>query len=247
MISMKKAYALLGLMLALTPAASWAQAPLEIVVGPRQGTAVPFLQGMAHTGGGNIGVSHPSPDTVIISMTGVAVAGGHICKNSVANFEFDLVQDFEVVVRDPKITKVKLLMAGRVIGLLRSQCCCNKTCGCRSGAADMCTAHASLAVGEAEVLAISMPPRSVAGGENLSINDHEGPVAVPVEPGKYTLHQVFGISAAHGKTPLICKTVSAEFGPAPALDPNWISRKEPFHGADKSSFGFQILLKIVPE
>jgi hypothetical protein len=68
-----------------------------------------------------------------------------------------------------------------------------------------------------------------------------------VVAGKYTLHQLFGITAAHSRSLLPCKAASAEFAPDPALDPLWISYWEPFHGANKKDFGFQITLKVAPE
>jgi len=43
-----------------------------------------------------------------------------------------------------------------------------------------------------------------------------------------------------------CKAASAEFAPEQALDPLWISYWEPFHGAAKKDFGFQITLKVAP-
>jgi hypothetical protein len=87
----------------------------------------------------------------------------------------------------------------------------------------------------------------VACGENLSVNDREGPATAPIVPGKYTLHQVFGIAASHPRSLKFCKAASAEFAPDPALDPLWISYWEPFHGASKKDFGFQVTLKVAPE
>lgn len=89
--------------------------------------------------------------------------------------------------------------------------------------------------------------RSAACGEELSVYDRSGPFAVPVLPGKYTLHEVFGIRAAHGKMSLLCKGTSAEFAPDAALDAKWISSFEPFHGANKKNFGFQVIVKVVPD
>src|SRR5262249_39754278 len=56
----------------------------------RHGHAVPLRQGFTHTGGGNIDVAQPAPDTVVVTMTGVAVAGAHPCKDSSASLTFDL-------------------------------------------------------------------------------------------------------------------------------------------------------------
>jgi hypothetical protein len=46
---------------------------------------------------------------------------------------------------------------------------------------------------------------------------------------------------------LPCKAASAEFAPEPALDPLWISYWEPFHGAQKKDFGFQVTIKVSAE
>jgi hypothetical protein len=86
----------------------------------------------------------------------------------------------------------------------------------------------------------------VAGGENLSVNDHAGPFSVPIAPGKYCLRQTFVVSVLAHKC-LVGKGPSAEFAPEPAIDPLWISYREPFHGAIKKDFGFQILLKVAED
>ncbi|MFL6117642.1 MAG: hypothetical protein ACJ786_40765, partial [Catenulispora sp.] len=104
-----------------------------------------------------------------------------------------------------------------------------------------------LTAGSGEVLSITVPPHGVAGGENLSVNDHEGPCTVPIGAGKYTLRQTFAITAAAQKSLLPCKAPSAEFAPDPALDPLWISYKEPFHGAAKKDFGFQVTIKVADD
>ena len=59
-------------------------------------------------------------------------------------------------------------------------------------------------------------------------------------------HQTFAVSAAHPQSLWCCKAASAEFAPDPALDPLWISYWEPFHGAIKKDFGFQVVLKVAP-
>jgi hypothetical protein len=94
---------------------------------------------------------------------------------------------------------------------------------------------------------VSLPGRSVAGGENLSVNDHVGPVTASVGAGKYLLHEAFGVQAAHPRKALPCKAASAEFAPDPALDPLWISAFEPFHGAAKKDFGFQVIVKVAAD
>jgi hypothetical protein len=221
-----------------------AQVPVPtILLYERHGHVVPNRQGCNHTGGGNIDVAQPTPDVVIVTMSGVAVAAAHPTKDSVASMQFQLDQCLELA--GPP--RCKLTMEARVIGLLRShaaKCSCLKG---NCGTAEVSMAHAALACDPAEIVAVSLEPHSVCCGENLSINDHTGPVTVVVSPGKYVLHQTFCIQAAHSRTVLPCKAASAEFAPDPALDPLWISYWEPFHGAIKKDFGFQVLLRIAPD
>src|SRR5438876_1093806 len=80
-------------------------APASIVLGPRHGHVVPYRAGFDHTGAGNIDVVQPTPDVVVVTMTGVAVAGGHPCKDSVATMNFDLDQCFELSFDSPKLKK----------------------------------------------------------------------------------------------------------------------------------------------
>src|SRR5947199_5697768 len=92
---------------------------VTIDLGPRQAQGVPTRSGFNHTGGGNIDVQQPSPDTLIINMTGVAVAGGCPGKDSVAAIAFDLCQEFEISAAKPEIKRAKITIEARVIGLLR--------------------------------------------------------------------------------------------------------------------------------
>ncbi|MFO0965825.1 MAG: hypothetical protein U0793_09615 [Gemmataceae bacterium] len=223
-------------------AAPAADPDVTIDLGPRKAEATPSRAGFSHTGGGNIYVKAGGPDSVTVTMTGVAVAGGHPLKASVAAILFDLTQDFEVKVAKPEIKRVEIALDARLTGLLRSH---------RGGgsAGITCPAHAVIVpwgVGGAALVEVGFPARSVAGGDNLSINDRVGPVTAIVPPGKFTLHQVFGVQAAHPKCVLPCKAASAEFAPDPALDPLWISAFEPFHGVDKKDFGFQVTIRVAP-
>src|SRR5262249_40611815 len=157
---------------------------VTIALGRRQATATPNRVGFTHTGAGNIDVQQPTPDAVVITMTGVAVAGGHPCQDSVAALTFDLLQDFEVTFAGKDATKAKLRLEARVIGLLRSH-------AKGGGAASItCPAEAVVApsplplsptmgergrgegrAGAPALAAVALPGRSVAAGENLSVND----------------------------------------------------------------------------
>lgn len=219
-----------------------APAAVQLLLGPGAGTATPYRTCCAHTGGGNVLVTQPAGDTIATSMTGVVVAKGHPLGDGVARYTFELTQDFEVVVADPKVPAAKLLMEARVVGLLRTPKCC---CGSGAGSASVSIpAHAVVRCGPRELLAVSLPPHCACCGESVSIYNREGPGSVLLGPGKYTLREEFGIEAIGKGLP--CKGPSAEFAPDGALDPRWISWYEPFHGAIKNSFGFQVILKAVP-
>jgi hypothetical protein len=212
--------------------------PVTITLNRREGRVNPYRQGFAHTGGGNIHGAQPAPDTVVIVMTGVAVAGAHPCKPSAAGIACDLEQCFEVAFERPEVKAAQLTVDGRVIGLLRSHR--------HGGTAEQGQACAAVTCGETALVSLCLPLHAVAGGDNLSVNCHDGPAVVPVTPGKYTLRQTFHVGAAHPRTALPCKAASAEFAPEPALDPLWISYWEPFHGAIKANFGFQVTLRVAP-
>jgi hypothetical protein len=220
--------------------ASAASPPASIILGARHAHVTPSRCGFTHTGGGNIDVAQPTSDVVVVTMTGVAVAGAHPCKDSLAAMSFDLSQSFEISFDSPKLKRAKLVLEGRVIGLLRSHEKGGGTAGEGPGCATILANDVSLAT-------LCVPQHSVSCGENLSLNDHEGPIEVPISAGKYTLVQSFVVSAAHPHSLRPCKAASAEFAPDPALDPLWISYWEPFHGAIKKDFGFQITIRVVED
>jgi hypothetical protein len=208
--------------------------PASFTLGPRHGHVTPTRSGRAHTGGGNIDVAQPSPDILIFTMTGAAVAYGSTCDAS-ASQNCDLEQEFQISFDNPKLKKAKLTLEGRVIGLLRTHG--------RNDTASYDNACAGVSIGPSPLVSVCIPAHAAVGGENLSVNDHSGPFSVPISPGKYCLRQTFVVSVLAHKC-LLCKGPSAEFAPDPAIDPLWISYHEPFHGAIKKDFGFQVVLKV---
>ena len=232
-----------GLLAALLPLSLVAQPPappgpkVGITLKSRHGHAVPHRSGCTHTGGGNIIVDQPKDYTVIITMAGIAVAAPHP-HGSAASMDFDLEQCFEIVFNDEKLKKAKLTLDALAVGLLRG----DKHGGC----AEMRVAAAAITAGSAPITNIALEPHSVCGCDNLAINDHVGPITVPVLAGDYNLHQTFSIAAQHNRC-IVGHASSAEFAPDPALDPLWISYWEPFHGAAKKDFGFKVIIKVEPE
>src|SRR3954469_24472846 len=89
----------------------------SITLKDRQALATPTRQGFTHTGGGTIDVAQPAPDTIVITMNGVAVAGPHPVKYSTSTLAFQLDQCFEIALDQPKIKRAKLTLEARAIGL----------------------------------------------------------------------------------------------------------------------------------
>ena len=209
---------------------------VTITLKERHGHATPENSGCTHTGGCNIDVQQPSPDTIVITMTGAAVATGGL-KGSTATVNFDLLQCFDLVFEKAEVKAAKITLEGRVIGVLRS--------GPKGGCASASDGGASITA-DTTLVSVAVPDHSVSGGENLSINDKGRSANAILTAGAYTLHQTWQVSASHPKA-LLGKAVSAEFAPDPAIDPLWLSYKEPFHGAAKKDFGFQITIKVAEE
>jgi hypothetical protein len=212
-----------------------------IKLGARCAKAVPVKGCCDHTGGGNIDVQQPTPDVLVITMTGAAVAAGSPVRGTVAGFDFDLSQCFNVSAEKPDVKAVKITMDARLVGALRSHKCCGKC-----STAEVSAAHAGVTCDHVEggdMVSIALPPHTAACGENVSINDKEGPICQIITPGCYTLHQGFHIQASHPKSVVPCKASAAEFADA-AIDPLWLSYKEPFRGVAKKDFGFQVIIKV---
>src|SRR5262249_19008020 len=137
-------------------AAEPAPAPaVTITLKERHGHGTPQRRGFTHTGAGNIDVQQPAADTVVITMTGVAVAGAHPCKDSSAAMSFDLDQCLEIAIADAKVKKAKITIEGRVIGLLRSQK--------GGGKSQQGPAHAGVSAGGVELVGLDLPSHCVTG------------------------------------------------------------------------------------
>jgi len=225
---------------ALAPVAAAADPVVSLVLGGRQAAGTPTRTGFSHTGGGNIDVAQPTPDAVVVTMTGVAVAGAHPRAGSSASMTFELEQGIEVVFHQPNMKRARLTIETRHVGLLRT----HEKGG---GAAAVGPGHATLDSGDAPVLTALAPARSASCGQNLSVNDCSGPVVAFVPACRLTLHQSWCVTATHPASVWPCKAASAEFAPEPALNPLWISHREPFRGAAKKDFGFQVTLRVEPD
>jgi hypothetical protein len=229
----------LSLLSAQPPVPTPPASKVGFILKDRHGHATPARTSSAHTGAGNTDVVQVRDDTVVITMTGVAVAGPYPRSGSSAMLSFDLNQEFEIAFADPKLKKARLIVEAQIVGLLRGDK--------HGGSAGACDGTATVvAVGGASIVSLAIEGHSVAGDENLAINDHKGPLSATVRAGEHHLFQTFRISAAHART-ILGKAASAEFAPDPALDPTWISVTEPFHGAAKKDFGFRVTLRVEPD
>jgi hypothetical protein len=235
--------AVLGLGLPLTLAAGPEKgtppAPaVSFLLRDRHGHVIPVRGGTTFSGGGLIDVQQPAPDTILILMTGAAVATDHPCRDSAAILNFQLEQCFDVVLEKPEAKAARLTIEGRVVGLLR---------GGRTGAASETVGCATVSRDGTCLTTLCVPDHAVAGHESLSINDHAGPVVVSVCPGSHTLQAGWQMSATHPKA-LLGKAASAEFAPEPALDPLWVGGpRDPFHGLGKKDFGLLLTLRLTED
>jgi len=206
--------------------------PVALRLTDRRAQVAPVRSGGTRTGGGNIDVRQPSPDVVVITLTGAAVATDHPL-GSAAVLSFQVEQGFEVVALKPAV-KAALAIEARVTGLLR---------GGKTGSASASGGWATVTCGGIELGSACLPDRCVAGA-NLTVNDQSGLPAAPVGPGPHTLAVRWQVSASHPKA-LLGKAASAEFAPEPALDPLWVGGpRDPFRRADKKDFGFQVTLRV---
>lgn len=214
---------------------------VSITLGPRHGHATPERLGFTHTGAGTIDVAQPAPDTVVVTMTGAVMAGPHPCTDSVAGMRFELAQAFEVALAGTPARPARVSLEARAIGLLRARSAC--LCWRAVGRAEMTEAQAAVTSDCGTLVAIALPAHGVTG-EDLSINDHDGPAEAPIVAGKYTLQESWALTASHPRRTLPAAHVSAEFAPDPALDPLWLGTRESFHGANKKDLGFQVTLRV---
>jgi hypothetical protein len=212
--------------------------PVSIKLGGQHGHSTPVKCGAARTAGGDIKVDQPTPDQVVITMTGVAVATSSLRGPSSGQMCFDLLECLEISIDDPKVARAKLTIEGRVMGLLRADCKTN-------GSAGYDHAFANLGAAGVEIIRLCLEPHAICG-DNLCVNDKAGPQSVPVTPGPYTLHQTFCIVASADKGLGLSKAVAAEFSPD-ALESTWIAAKDPFHGVTKDDFGFQVTITVAPD
>ena len=110
-------------------------------------------------------------------------------------------------------------MVGRVVGTL--QVTDPGKCGKACGTADQGQAVASLVCGETSLLSVCVKPSAVSCGQELSINNRDGPVESVAAAGSYHLTGTFRIGVTQGKGVFNRQAAVADFDPAPQLDAFW--------------------------
>lgn len=226
--------------------------PLELVILPGEAAATPYRKAVAYANGGIIDVAQPNPTTLVVTMSGLSATNADLVCTSAAGYKFDLTQCFEVRFNSRRVKHAHLTMEGKVQGLLRTNHELYTPClfAHKGGTAETGPATAHISVGNADVLGLEMPSRSASCGDDLSVYNHEGPLAVPVTSGKYTLHQDWSFGTTH--PPFCCRGASAEFSPQPQYCPEaatayWFQHFHPFNGMATKDFGFQVVIKLVAD
>lgn len=207
----------------------------KITLGPSEGAAHPTERGRTATGGGNIHVSQPSPDSIVIRMAGNAAACGNPLLPADARLDFRESLQFSIEFTQPGHVG-QLTMSGRVIGLLSAKG--------KLSAAGVGGATVAVSSDSHPVAMLEMPPCAVAAGESLAVTSSRGPICVPVGAGCYHLQQDFSVFASQ-RAGACCGRAIAEFSPSP-LPATWLGPSYPFLKADKSEFGFEVTLRVAP-
>ncbi|MCC7421647.1 MAG: hypothetical protein IT428_15300 [Planctomycetaceae bacterium] len=210
-----------------------------IVLKARDSKVTPQKFGYSATGGGTVTVTQPTPDTILITMSGVVGVGACACGDSHAMLDFVLDQEFEVEFAKGTPQSGRIEIEGRVYGLLRTE---GKKGG---GTAHMTRAFATVNCGEA-IASVTLDPQGTACGNGLAVTSVRGPVAGPVVPGCFHLHQEFGIAATQPKC-LLPRKASADFAPPPTLDSRWINNPDPFREANRTNNGFQVTIRLIQD
>src|SRR5437588_755455 len=111
---------LLALGLALSAHAQEPRPAAEFVIAPGQAHAVPSKEGVSWANGGVVDVAQPNPTTLVVTMSGITATNANLICTSIAQYQFDLAQEFAIRFNSPRVTGAVLTIDGRVTGLLRT-------------------------------------------------------------------------------------------------------------------------------
>ncbi len=213
--------------------------PYAILLRSRSAVVTPEKSKEAQTGGGFIQVTQLEPNLIMVLMRGAVVAGSEHQADS-ASMQFDLNQDFEIVPTRKGLRPPRLTLAAWAIG------CLNSTLP-EGGTADHGAGCACVQFAGQQLLNVCVKPHSVAGGQNLLVNDRVGPMEVPATPGAYCLHQTFALNANQQKSRCHPGSAAADFDPDPKFDSRWNTVMKPFRAVPHKDFGFRAILRVVEE
>jgi hypothetical protein len=216
----------------------------QIVLRSRHAEVTPVRFKDAETGGGAIVVEQPEPNTIVIAMTGAAVAGSDF-HGSNAAIDFNLEQELEIIPTHTGVRPPRVGMVARVVGTL--QVTDPGKCGKACGTAEQGPATACLALGETNLLSVNVNPSSVGCGQESSINHRHGPVESTAVAGCYRLTGTFHLAATQGKGVWHRQAAVADFDPAPQLDSFWADALKPFRAVPRKDFGFKVIVRVVEE
>jgi hypothetical protein len=228
-----------------------AKPPVDLVIFPGEATATPHRKGVSWANGGIIDVTQPNPTTIVVTMSGLSATNADLICHSMAGYHFDLNQCFGVRFNSKRLKGAHLTIESQVIGLLRTNHELYQRCLCKhGGVAETEAATATITACEQEIVSVTLPPRSICCEDDLSVYNHEGPLWLPVTPGKYTLHACWGFGTTH--PPFFCRGASAEFAPQPeycaaGAGEYWFQHFHPFSGSATKDFGYQITIKVIAD
>lgn len=215
-----------------------AEPPYAILLRSRAAVVTPERTLHAQTGGGFIQVTQTSPNVVVFLMRGAAAAG--VDHGGRAAMQFKLNQDLEIVPARPNLRPPRLIATAWLIGSLDSSLK-------HGGTAEYSPACATLrSVGD-PVIDMCIKPHSVAGGENLLVNERVGPFEAVVAPGPYCLSQTFALNVVQDRACCHPGTAAAQFDPDPRLDTRWNEVLKPFRAVPHQNFGFRVIVRVVED
>jgi hypothetical protein len=216
----------------------------QIVLRSRTAVATPTRSKDAQTGGGAITVEQPEPNTIVVTMTGAAVAASGIHDSSAA-VAFELDHDLDLIPTRRGLRPPRVGMVGRVIGTLNVTDPGKHGKGC--GGADQGPATAALLSGPTTVLSLAVKPSAAGPGQESAVNLREGPVESPAAVGSYKLSAAFRLGVGQGKGCFNRQFAVADFDPAPQLDGFWSDALRPFRAIPRRDFGYRLVLRVVEE
>jgi hypothetical protein len=222
-----------------------AEPPYQIILRSRSGAVTPERNKNAQTGGGYIQVIQVEPNQVLVLMRGAVAAGAGLAgsghKGGAASMQLELDQDFEVVPTKTGLRPPRMTVSAWLIGTLGSS---QDEPGGTAGHSPACAVIKSV---DHPLFNVCIKPHSVAGGQNLLVNDRVGPMEATIVPGGYHLHQTLAINAFQPKICCHSGSAAADFDPDPRLDSRWNEVLKPFRAAPHRDFGFRVIFQVVEE